>query len=320
MQQSSRRSEHSLSSRLPGQSNTSPNKESKSPSKTKKAEPNDAEAIDINDQVTVIKEWWHDLGANKLNTMKSLKDVTEMFIQRRIFADQSSATKYIAKMTGLSKVALEKDGMEFNDFLSIFLKGILKQVVASVFETVKDFKRTDLWSAWAAEKEGESRTEASGEPDQHEPMADDIQNEKPLAWKLTEFQRQQLVHLLLKTPQDGEKLVKRPVLDNLYNMRYKYDPDKYKNANYEVFLDNHIRNKKQEDDLYELEVDDFAKQINFISSEVDHEEEARRLRSLSSEDLERLKEEQLKVKMHKKEKFDLMRKFEQTFRKAAKID
>jgi len=58
-----------------------------------------------------------------------------------------------------------------------------------------------------------------------------------LAWKLTEFQRQQLVQLILKTPQGGEEYAKRPVLDNLYNMRYKYDPEKYKNANYEAFLD-----------------------------------------------------------------------------------
>lgn len=58
-----------------------------------------------------------------------------------------------------------------------------------------------------------------------------------MAWKLTEFQRQQLVQLILKTPQGGEEYAKRPVLDNLYNMRYKYDPEKYKNANYEAFLD-----------------------------------------------------------------------------------
>lgn len=82
--------------------------------------------IDINDQVAIIRKWWDSLGIDKLNTMKSLKDVSTMFIQRKIFADQCSATKYIVRMTGLTKTVLEKHGMEFNDFLSIFLKGILK--------------------------------------------------------------------------------------------------------------------------------------------------------------------------------------------------
>jgi len=78
--------------------------------------------------------------------MKALSDVTAMFISKRVFADQSSADKYIVKMCGKSKKTLEKEGMEFNDFLSIFLKGILKEVVSAVAESVKDFQRSDVWA------------------------------------------------------------------------------------------------------------------------------------------------------------------------------
>lgn len=223
-------------------------------------------------------------------------------------------------MTGLAKPALEKDGMEFSDFLSIFLKGVLKQVVASVFETVKDFKRTDLWGARAAEGGKAGRDETATDAEDLAPIADDVQKEKPIAWKLAEYQRQQLVQLLLKEPSEGEKLVKRPVLDNLYNMRYKYDPDSYKNANYEVFLDKHIRNKNQETDPYELDIDEFAKGIRFIAHDGDKEEEKKRTSSLSSEDLGRVKAEQLQAKIRAKEQFDLMKRFEDTFRRAAKID
>lgn len=119
--------------------------------------------------------------------MKSLKDVSGMFLERKIFADQSSAVKYIVKMTGLTKSALEKHGMEFNDFLSIFLKGILKQVVTSVFETVKDFKRTDAWSQWTSGKAQEKETQKADKAEEPEPFGDDVHQAKPISWKLTEF-------------------------------------------------------------------------------------------------------------------------------------
>ena len=117
--------------------------------------------IDVNVQVAVIRRWWDSLGTNKLSTMKSLKEVTDMFIKMKIFADQLSATNYFIKMTGLPKKTLEKHGMEFNDFLSIFLKGILKQVVTHVFETVKDFKRKDAWGSWVPQTSSKFLDEAS---------------------------------------------------------------------------------------------------------------------------------------------------------------
>lgn len=83
----SRKSEDSVSSRIPAPSSTSPKRESKSPAKAKRARPKGEEVIDINDQVAVIQDWWRKLGASKMSTMKSLEEVSEMFIQRRIFAD-----------------------------------------------------------------------------------------------------------------------------------------------------------------------------------------------------------------------------------------
>lgn len=271
--------------------------------------------IDINDQVAVIQRWWDNLGVDKLNTMKSLKDVSGMFLERKIFADQSSAVKYIVKMTGLTKSALEKHGMEFNDFLSIFLKGILKQVVTSVFETVKDFKRTDAWSQWTSGKAQEKETQKADKAEEPEPFGDDVHQAKPISWKLTEFQRQQLIQLLLKQPEDGEKFAKRPVLDNLYNMRYRYDPDKYKNANYQAFLDKHIGKKSSQEQKYEIELDDFIKNISFIKNEVepDPEEEKMKLLNLSSDEFDNMKQKQLEEQIAKKEKFDLMKRYDEVF-------
>lgn len=94
-----------------------------------------------------------------------------------------------------------------------------------------------------------------------QPCDDDIHSVKPISWKLTEFQRQQLIQLILKQPAEGELFAKRPVLDNLYNMRYRYEPDKYKNANYQAFLSKHIGKKQQKDTRYEIELDDYTKGI-----------------------------------------------------------
>lgn len=33
--------------------------------------------------------------------------------------------------------------MTYNDFLSVFVKGILKGVVCGIYETVKDYRRKD---------------------------------------------------------------------------------------------------------------------------------------------------------------------------------
>ena len=56
-------------------------------------------------------------------------------------------------------------------------------------------------------------------------------------------------------------------MDNLYNMRYRYEPEKYKNANYEKFLDRTIRKREEAGDPSEFQMDEFAKSICFIKSE-----------------------------------------------------
>ena len=40
---------------------------------------------------------------------------------------------------------------------------------------------------------------------------------------------------------EKQRLVKRLIFDNLYNMKYKEDPEAWKNADYEEYLDGTIR-------------------------------------------------------------------------------
>ena len=44
----------------------------------------------------------------------------------------------------------------------------------------------------------------------------------------------------IKSRKDEQKIVKRPIFTNLYNLKYKTDPEKWKNRNYEAFLNETI--------------------------------------------------------------------------------
>ena len=77
--------------------------------------------------------------------------------------------------------------IEFNDFLLVFLRGIVKDVVTGIAQTVKDFKRsakdlsTDIFDVKADIKK-------IGEKSQKEER--DTQSEKTLLWKLAEYKRE----------------------------------------------------------------------------------------------------------------------------------
>ena len=129
----------------------------------------------------------------------------------------------------------------------------------------------------------------------------------------------------MKTPQAGEEYAKRPVLDNLYNMRYKYDPEKYKNANYEAFLDKQIRNRNVKHDPLEIKMDEFAESIRLVKDEASHIDFGDKdFAILRSDEIDRIKEQEEHdlhmERARKKEKFDLMARYQYTFSKAALAD
>ena len=87
-----------------------------------------------------------------------------MLIAEKIFQDQSSAKKYLQSIIGVKSL------MTYNDFLSVFVKGILKGVVCGIYETVKDYKRKD------------------------EPKKEEIPDEeKQLLWQLSGYRRENLL-------------------------------------------------------------------------------------------------------------------------------
>ena len=65
-----------------------------------------------------------------------------------------------------------------------------------------------------------------------------------------------------------QKIVKRQVFENLYTMKYQEDAEQWKNASYEEYLDNTIRLKVATVNPFDLDIDEFAQNINFVDSDV----------------------------------------------------
>ena len=95
----------------------------------------------------------------------------------------------------------------------------------------------------------------------------DAQKEKPLAWRLSEYQRQQILDLIAKgmvtSKEEPQQIVDRPILQNLYTMKYKNDTEKYKNANYDRFYQN-VKYEQQKSDPLDIHLDEFSQNIKFI--------------------------------------------------------
>ena len=60
---------------------------------------------------------------------------------------------------------------------------------------------------------------------------------------------------MIKSRHEKQKIVERPIFENLYNLKYRSDPDKWKNANYENYLDKTIHGYPKVDDPYEIPKD-----------------------------------------------------------------
>lgn len=145
--------------------------------------------FDINDQVTVVKNWWAEIEP-KDQSSKKLLFVCRKLVEKKIFIDPSSAQNYIQKMSGN-----KTNNIEFNDFLLVFLRGIVKDVVTGIAQTVKDFKRSakDL-SSDIFNMKADIKKISDGQKKEER----DTQSEKTLLWKLSEYKREQLIALLQK--------------------------------------------------------------------------------------------------------------------------
>ena len=73
----------------------------------------------------------------------------------------------------------------------------------------------------------------------------------------------------MPTKKDGSgasKVPERPIFDNLYNLKYRWDPSKYKNANYDNFI-SEIRKCPGIPDPQKLGMDEFNNNISLIEND-----------------------------------------------------
>jgi hypothetical protein len=93
----------------------------------------------------------------------------------------------------------------------------------------------------------------------------DDKNEKELLWKLAEYKRGQLFALLekgmVKSHDEPQKIVRRQIFENLYNLKYKSDPEKWKNADYNAYCDKTIWAEVVEYDPNAIVLDEFATRL-----------------------------------------------------------
>ena len=159
----------------------------------------------------------------------------------------------------------DKVGVEFDDFLAMFLRGIVKDLVEGIFrEVTRD--QTEVQPGSAETAVARVGTGESGLTPNQKMKSKDMQKEKTLVLKLNEFKRNKLFDLLEKTnPADDQHVpVSRPVLENLYNKRQKDAGRKATHVNYGTFykdnvINNFISNFKAND------IDQFARNCVFVN-------------------------------------------------------
>lgn len=102
-------------------------------------------------------------------------------------------------------------------------------------------------------------------------MTDDQIREKELLWKLSDYKRENLFDMMakgmVKNHLEPQKIVERPIFTNLYNLKYRRDPETWKNPNeekYQKYLKNTIKGQPKVEDPYAIIEDDYTDQINFI--------------------------------------------------------
>ena len=63
---------------------------------------------------------------------------------------------------------------------------------------------------------------------------------------------------MIKHKDEPQKIVKRQIFDNLYNLKYRSDPETWKNADYNAYCEKTIWAEIPEYDPYAIELDEFT--------------------------------------------------------------
>ena len=90
----------------------------------------------------ILKKWWNQVAQidskNINNTEQNFEkahfkvsSVTELLINKKVFIDDSTACNYIHKVLA-EKGKDPVKYLTFSDFLTLFLKGIMKEVVSRI--------------------------------------------------------------------------------------------------------------------------------------------------------------------------------------------
>jgi len=114
-------------------------------------------------------------------------------VAKQIFVNPASAQNWI-RNTRKAWGDQSSDKMEFTDFLNVFVKGIVKAVVVSIAETVKDFTRSDAMALGSGLQREQSPEKSKAQQKELKEMRKD----KTLLWRLAEYKREQLLALLEK--------------------------------------------------------------------------------------------------------------------------
>ena len=217
---------------------------------------------DVNDQVKVLRRWWDSIETIKNPIPHEL--VAKMLKQIGLCHDLTSGLHAIQHKMDELKLH-DKVGVEFDDFLAMFLRGIVKDLVEGIFrEVTKD--PTEVQAGPSETVIAQVGTGDMGLTLNQKMKNKDMQKEKTLVLKLNEFKRNKLFDLLEKTntTDDQHVAVSRPVLENLYNKRQKEAGRKGARVNYDAFyknkvLTNFISNFKAND------IDQFARNCVFVN-------------------------------------------------------
>jgi hypothetical protein len=99
--------------------------------------------------------------------------------------------------------------------------------------------------------------------------------QKALLWKLSDYKRENLFEMmakgLVRTKAEPQKIVERPIFQNLYNLKYRSDPERWKNADFDSYLAKTINKMPTLQDPFTVTKDDFTDQINFTVADYSKE-------------------------------------------------
>ena len=78
-----------------------------------------------------MRVWWDDIKPAKAINKASI-DIAKKLVSKKLFVDPLAAQTYLWKIIGE-----KEEEFEFSDFLLIFLKGIVKDVICGIAKTVE---------------------------------------------------------------------------------------------------------------------------------------------------------------------------------------